>query len=74
MFHNYPVTPSLIILYISGLLIISIIITIILHFNKFMKHRFYEKVGIILMLTIAITSHGLIHIGLEKQYGENQLS
>lgn len=71
MFNNYSITPSLIISFISGFLILLIIATLLLNFKKFMKHRFYEKVGIILMLTIAITSHGLIHLGLEKQYRGN---
>ena len=74
MFNNYMITPSLIILFITGFIILSIIITLLLYFNKFMKHKFYEKMGIILMLTIAISSHGLIHLGLEKQYGSNYLN
>ena len=36
-----------------------------------MKSRFYEKIGILCMLTIAISSHGLIHLGVEKNYDFN---
>lgn len=74
MFNNYMINPSLIILYITGFIILSIIIILLLNFNKFMKHRFYEKVGVILMISIAISSHGLIHLGAEKQYGSNYLN
>jgi hypothetical protein len=36
-----------------------------------MKHRLYEKIIILCMLSIAIGSHGLIHLGVEREYGFN---
>jgi hypothetical protein len=36
-----------------------------------MREKIYDKIAILCMLSIAIGSHGLIHLGVEKQYGFN---
>ena len=48
-----------------------IVIIVIMNFNKLLKHRVYEQIALLCMITIAFSSHGLIHLGVEKQYGFN---
>jgi hypothetical protein len=36
-----------------------------------MKYRVYEKITILSLLVMAIGIHGLIHLGVEQQYGFN---
>jgi hypothetical protein len=71
MLSDYIIAPSITSLFITGFLILFIIVFLLTNFNKLMKSRFYEKIGILCMLTIAISSHGLIHLGVEKNYDFN---
>ena len=71
MISDYLIAPSLNSLFVTGILLLSILIIIIRNFKELMKHRLYEKIAILCMLTIAVGSHGLIHLGVERQYGFN---
>jgi len=65
------VAPSLNSLFITGILLLIIFIIVITNLKQFMNYRLYEKITILCLLVIAIGTHGLIHLGVEQQYGFN---
>jgi len=71
MLSDILIAPSINSLFMTGMLLILIFILVITNFNQLMKYRLYEKITIICFITIAIGTHGLIHLGVEKQYGFN---
>jgi hypothetical protein len=71
MLNNYLIAPSLNSLFFTGIMLLFIFILIIRNFKQVMKLGIYEKIVVLSMLTIAIGCHGLIHLGVESQYGFN---
>jgi len=71
MLIDYLIAPSLNSLFVTGVLILLIFLLIITNFKQLMKYRLYEKITILCMLTIAVGIHGLIHLGVEIEYGFN---
>ena len=71
MLSDYLIAPSLNVLFVTGFLLLIIVTLIVVNFKELLRHRLYEKIGILCMLTIAIGAHGLIHLGVERQYGFN---
>ena len=48
-----------------------IVILILSNYKLFINLDFYRKLNILALLAIAIGVHGLIHLGLEVNYGFN---
>jgi hypothetical protein len=71
MLIDYLIAPSLNSLFVTGVLILLSFLLIITNFKQLMKYRLYEKITILCMLTIAVGIHGLIHLGVEREYGFN---
>ena len=71
MLSNILIAPSLNSLFITGMLLLVIFFLVITNFNQFMQYRLYEKITMLSLIAIAIGTHGLIHLGVEKQYGFN---
>jgi hypothetical protein len=71
MLSDYLIAPSLNSLFVTGLLLLMILIIVVRNFNDVKKFTTFQKISILCILTIAIGSHGLIHLGVEKQYGFN---
>ena len=71
MLSDYLIAPSLNSLLITGILIIVIIITIIYNFRELLKLPIYQKLSLHCIISIAFGSHGLMHLGVEKQYNFN---
>jgi hypothetical protein len=71
MLIDYLIAPSLNSLFVTGVLIMTIFFLIIINLKQVMKYRLYEKIKILCMLTIAVGVHGLIHLGVEREYGFN---
>ena len=65
------IAPSFNSLFLTGILILSIFIIFVINFNKIMTLGFYKKLTLLSIITIAIGVHGLIHLGLEVNYGFN---
>lgn len=65
------ITPSIVSLFITGILLLSIFIIIVIDCNYFSKITLYHKIVILSLLTTAIGIHGLIHLGVEKLYNIN---
>jgi len=71
MLSNILIAPSLNSLFITGMLLVFIFILVITNFKQLMNFRLYDKITILCFIAIAIGTHGLIHLGVEKQYGFN---
>jgi hypothetical protein len=63
--------PSFNSLLVTGILLLSILVIFLGNFRRFMNLEFYKKVSLLSLLVIAIGVHGLIHMGLEVNYGFN---
>ena len=71
MLSDYLIAPSLNSLFVTGLILLFILVIIIKNFKEISKFTTYQKLSLLCILTIAIGSHGLVHLGVEKQYGFN---
>lgn len=71
MLSDYLVAPSLNSLFVTGFLLLLTVILIIRNFKELTKMSLYNKITLLCVLTIAIGSHGLIHLGVEQQYNFN---
>jgi hypothetical protein len=71
MLSDTLIAPSLNSLFITGMLLLVIFVLVITNFNQLLKYSLYEKMTILSLLVIAIGTHGLIHLGVESEYGFN---
>ena len=71
MLSSILVAPSLNALFITGLLLLWILITFINNYKRITNLNYYQKIMLLSTLTIAIGIHGLIHLGVEGQYNFN---
>ena len=71
MFSNILIAPSLNSLFVTGFILLSILIIFITNFQQFKSLDFYHKLTILSLITIAVGTHGLIHLGVESIYGFN---
>jgi hypothetical protein len=66
-----PLAPSFHALIITGILLLYIFILLIRNCKEIMRLKLYDKIVLLCMISIAIGSHGLIHLGIEQNYGFN---
>ena len=66
-----PLAPSFHALVITGIILFSVFILLIRNYKEFAKLKLYDKIVLLCMISIAIGSHGLIHLGVEQNYGFN---
>ena len=71
MLADYLVAPSLNALFVTGLILLFIIILIVKHYKSIMGLNYYKKIMLLTSLSIAVGSHGLMELGVEKQYNFN---
>jgi hypothetical protein len=71
MLSNILIAPSLNSLFVTGILILSILIIFISNYKQFMRLDYYRKITILSLITIAFGIHGLVHLGVEQNYGFN---
>jgi len=71
MLSKILIAPSLNSLFFTGILLLVLFFIVIQNFKQISRFRLYEKISILSLLAIAIGVHGLIHLGVEKQYGFN---
>ena len=60
--------PSFYSLSITGILILLVFIKIIFNWSQFEQLSMYDYLVVLLLLTVALGIHGLIHLGLEVNY------
>ena len=71
MLSSIFVAPSLSALFVTGLLLLWILITFINNYKRISNLNYYQKTMLLSTVTIAIGIHGLIHLGVEGQYNFN---
>ena len=71
MLADYLIAPSLMALFVTGLILLAIIILIIKNYSSIMRLNYYQKIMLLSSLTIAVGSHGLMHLGVEERYNFN---
>ena len=71
MISDFLVAPSLNALFITGLLLLWILIVFINNYKHISNLNYYQKIMLLSTVTIAIGIHGLIHLGVEMQYNFN---
>lgn len=65
------ITPSINSLFLTGILILTILILLCSNFNKFIQLDYYQKIILLSAITTTIGIHGLIHLGVETKYNYN---
>jgi hypothetical protein len=71
MLSDILIAPSLNSLFVSGFLLLFIFFIFVTNFQQFKRLDFYRKLTILSLITIAISAHGLIHLGVESVYEFN---
>ena len=71
MLSDYLIAPSLNALFFTGLILLFIIILLVKNYSAIMRLNYYKQIMLLSSLTIAVGSHGLMHLGVEKQYNFN---
>ena len=71
MLSDYLIAPSLNSLLFTGIIILAIFIIFIKNFKFFLKLPYYNKLILLCSMSIAIGIHGMIHLGVETNYGFN---
>jgi hypothetical protein len=71
MLSDYLIAPSLNALFVTGLILITIIILLFKNYSSAMRLNYYKQIMLLSSLTIAVGLHGLMHLGVEKQYNFN---
>ena len=63
--------PSFNSLFITGLLVLTILMIVISNFKQFVRLDYYRKITMLSLIAITVGVHGLIHLGVEVNYGFN---
>lgn len=71
MIADYLIAPSFSVLFVTGLILLFILILLVKHYDSIMRLNYYQKIMLLTSLSIAVGSHGLMHLGVEKQYNFN---
>jgi hypothetical protein len=71
MLSNCLIAPSLNSLFITGLLLLCVLIVFIKNYKRIYMLNYYQQIMLLSTITIAIGIHGLIHLGVEGQYNFN---
>ena len=71
MLSNMLVAPSVNALFVTGFILLAIFITIFNNYKRIINLNYYQKIMLLSTLAIAIGIHGLIHLGVEKEYNFN---
>jgi|LauGreDrversion4_2_1035121.scaffolds.fasta_scaffold304479_1 hypothetical protein len=71
MLENILISPSVMSLVTTGLLLLVIIILIITNFRQILKLELYKLLTLIAIITVAFGIHGLLHSSAEINYNFN---
>jgi len=71
MLSDYLIAPSLNSVFFTGIIILFVFFIFIKNFSKFLKLSYYDKLILLCSMSIAIGMHGMIHLGVETNYGFN---
>ena len=71
MLSDYLIAPSLNALFVTGLILLTIIILMVKNYSSIIRLNYYQQIILLTSLSIATATHGLVHLGLEEQYNFN---
>jgi hypothetical protein len=71
MLADYLIAPSLNALFVTGLILLTIIILMVKNYSSIIRLDYYQKIILLTSLSIAFATHGLVHLGLEERYNFN---
>jgi hypothetical protein len=71
MLSDILIAPSLNSLVVTGILLLIILVIFVSNYKQFTLLDNYRKITILSLITIAVGVHGLIHLGVEINYGFN---
>lgn len=71
MLSNILIAPSLNSLFVTGFILLSILFIFISNYKQFVNLDFYRKLSLLSLISVAVATHGLIHLGVENTYGFN---
>jgi hypothetical protein len=71
MLSDILIAPSINSLFVTGFILLYILIIFITNFQQFKRLDIYRKMTILSLIAFAIGIHGLIHLGVERTYGFN---
>lgn len=71
MLKDYLIAPSVNSLFVTGLLLLTILYLFIKNYKTIMKLDIYRKMILFSTIAIAVGIHGLIHLGVEDEYDLN---
>jgi hypothetical protein len=71
MLSDYLIAPSFVALFLTGLLVMIITILFIFNIKQFFKETYLKKITFLCLLSSALGMHGMLHLGVEKQYNLN---
>jgi len=71
MLSDYLFVPSLNALLVTTLILLTIIILMVKNYSSIIRLNYYQQIVLLTSLSIAFATHGLVHLGLEKQYNFN---
>ena len=71
MLSDYLIAPSLNALFLTGILVMIIVMLFIFNIKQLSKITSFQKITLLCSMTVAIGIHGMLHLGAEKQYNFN---
>ena len=71
LLSDYLIPPSFDALFVTGIIMLLVIILCIKNYKRIMALNYYQKIIILTAIGTAIGVHGLIHLGLEQNYNFN---
>jgi len=71
MLSEYLISPSMCSLLVTGILLIIITINFFLNIKQILKESIVQQIILLCVTTSAFGIHGMLHLGIEKQYGFN---
>ena len=71
MISDILISPSVMSLAITGFLLLYVVIIVITNFKELKNLNLFRKIQLLCLFTISIGIHGLIHLGVEKEYNLN---
>lgn len=74
MLVDYLIAPSLNSLLFTGIIILTVFFIFFRNFRLFLKLSYYDKLILLCTMSIAIGMHGMVHLGVETNYGFNPYS
>ncbi len=71
MLADYLFVPSLNALFVTTLILLTIIILMVKNYSSIIRLNYYQQIVLLTSLSIAFATHGLVHLGVEERYNFN---